>query len=347
MASYTFTHVSNANFTTRIELTNAGVGTVNWAAYFIRSSTAWTSWNINTVTNRPSFSFALGGVGFSGFYTYDFRLASAGLEKLMGSGSISVPAGSTLSLTGTNDPKGSMGIATASGTFTTQAAPPPPTPVWSTGTTLTNAVRGTAYSATVTASPVTSYSVVGQSADTRGLSASGNIISGTPTSNGTVTFTIRANNSGSTADRTFSILIDPPAPVFSDQTITTPWIKTRNFSTATDRTVAASDAASYSIVASGSGLNPTGWLSINGSGQLSGLPTTQGVYTFRVRATNSIFQSTDSNIITLTVNPPGNRVTDPGSTLDLTVGKRFDGVNWIDISTFKRFDGTNWVDVVN
>ena len=210
MSSYTFTHVSNSVFTTRIELSNAAVGTVNWAVYFVRSTTSWTSFNLNVPPNAsaPIFSFALGSAGFSGNYTYDFR--NPGLERLIGSGSISVTPGSTLSLSGTNDPKGSMGIATASGSFTTTAWP---TPSWTTGTTLTAATRNRSVSRTVSASPVTSYSLVSSSGATGlSLNTGTGVISGTPTTVGTASLTVRAFNNSSSADRTFTMVINPTPP---------------------------------------------------------------------------------------------------------------------------------------
>jgi hypothetical protein len=77
----------------------------------------------------------------------------------------------------------------------------------------------------------------------------------------------------------------PPAPVFSDTTITSNWFVGQNYNTATDRTVAASDTTSYSIVASSPSINTfPSWLSINSSGQLSGTPTASGTYTFRISA---------------------------------------------------------------
>jgi hypothetical protein len=138
----------------------------------------------------------------------------------------------------------------------------------------------------------------------------------------------------------------PPAPSFTDQTITTTWIKTRNFSGAPDRTVAANNTTSYAIKYSSSGLNPTSWLTINSSGELSGVPAATGVYTFVITATGS-GGSLDSNLQTLTINPPGNRRNDTNFDSDLIVAKRYDGAQWVNLSTFKRFDGANWVDITN
>ena len=88
-----------------------------------------------------------------------------------------------------------------------------PPPVWSTTSPLPTATVGTSYSTTVTASPVTSYSLVSSSGQTAGLTVSGNTISGTPTTAGVARFTIRANNSGLTQDRTFDIPINPTSGV--------------------------------------------------------------------------------------------------------------------------------------
>jgi hypothetical protein len=336
MADYVFTHASNTAFTTRVTLTNAGVGVVNWSATFIRSSTIWKSFNVNTSTNRPEFSFALGGVGFSGFYTYDFRDGSGqGLERAMGSGSISVPSGSTLTLTGTNDPKGSMGIATvpAGQTFTTQSAPPPATPVWSTATALAAATRGTAYSRTVVASPVTSYSLVSQSGGTGTYSvSSGGVISGTPSAVGTANVTVRANNSGSTADRTFTFTVNPALPVFTDSAVASPTIRGNAYSNG----VTATEAASYSVF---SGSLPAG-ISLNtSSGAITGTPTTVGTSTFVIRATN-VTGSTNTPSRTIVVNPRTPVFSDSSVNSSARVGTPYsDAVAASEVDSYSIFSG--------
>jgi uncharacterized repeat protein (TIGR02543 family) len=134
------------------------------------------------------------------------------------------------------------------------------------------------------------------------------------------------------------------APTFSDSSITTTALLAKNISTNADRTVTASPVSSYSIVYSGSGLNPTSWLTINSSGQLSGVPPQIGTYTFLIRATNAGI-NTDTSTITLTVLPPGDRMTGSDTSTSLSIAKRYDGTNWIDLSVMKRFDGTNWIDI--
>jgi len=265
-------------------------------------------------------------------------------------GTFDVTPGTTYSFSGFSQAFSTIQRANISGSFTT-AAGLPPAPVWQTGTTLAGAVRGSTYSATVVASPATSYQLVSFGGNSAGLNFTNGVIGGTPTSTGTATVTVRAVNTSAggsrTTDRTFSISIVPPPPSFSDQSITTTWIKTRNFSAAPNRTVSASDTTSYSIVTSGTGLSPTAWLTINSSGQLSGIPAAVGVYTFRVRASGG-GGATNSSQITLTINPPGNRSAGTGVPIDLTNAKRFNGTNWnTNISIFKRFDGSSWVDITN
>jgi uncharacterized repeat protein (TIGR02543 family) len=140
-------------------------------------------------------------------------------------------------------------------------------------------------------------------------------------------------------------------PVFSDQTITTTAYLNKDVNTLLDNKVTASPVGSYSIVYSGSGLDPSSWLSIakesgTNNGILSGKPTQIGVYTFKVRAASSGGGSTDSGLITLTVYPVGKRSLDSSMT-SLTIAKRFDGSNWVDMKVMRRFDGQSWKDISN
>lgn len=140
-------------------------------------------------------------------------------------------------------------------------------------------------------------------------------------------------------------------PVFSDQAITTTAILNKDINTNIDYSVDASPVTSYSIIYSGTGLDPTSWLSISkdsGStvGNLSGKPTQIGTYTFIVRATNTGGGDTDSSLITLTVLPAGKRFT--GSTASqLSVAKRFDGNSWVNLKIMRRYDGSTWHDIGN
>lgn len=140
-------------------------------------------------------------------------------------------------------------------------------------------------------------------------------------------------------------------PVFSDQNITTTAVLNKDINTNIDYTVAASPVTSFSIVYSGSGLDPSSWLTISkesgtNNGILAGKPSQVGTYTFVVRASNSGGGDTDSSLITLVVSPAGRRVTSSG-TSQLSVAKRFDGTAWVNLKIMRRFDGTAWQNIGN
>ena len=75
--TYNFTHASNSNFTTRVVLTDGALGQVNYNITFRRSSTAWTSFNLNTgTTTRPYLNMNILGNNIQRAWTYDFRNTS-------------------------------------------------------------------------------------------------------------------------------------------------------------------------------------------------------------------------------------------------------------------------------
>ena len=140
-------------------------------------------------------------------------------------------------------------------------------------------------------------------------------------------------------------------PVFSDQQITTTATLNKDINTNIDYTVSAAPVTSFSIVYSGTGLDPSSWLTISkesgtNNGILAGKPAQIGTYTFIVRATNSGGGDTDSSLITLIVNPAGKRLSDTGMTR-LSLAKRFDGTAWVSLKIMRRFDGTAWQDIGN
>ena len=296
--------------------------------------------------NALFYDFSTGGGPQAGpiQFIYDFR--PDGLQAItLASGSFTATSSS---FTATARVQSASLSGNASVDQVINATITPPNPTWQTGSTLPVATRNTFYSRSVTASPVTSYSLISQSENTRGLSFSGNTISGTPTSVGVVTFTVRANNNGSTSDRTFSVTINPALPVFSDASINN--LATRNV--AYSDSVSASETESYSVrnsantaagnLPEGLTLTTTG----AGAGTISGTPTTIGITSFRIRATN-VTGSTDTEILTIDVrNNLGKRQTSSGFQ-NIETSRRFDGTTWIQTTVSKRFDGTNWVDVSN
>jgi hypothetical protein len=312
------------------------------------------SWSWTVTDGNPTF----GGYGFSGAYlsvtvagnvvenvsnqSYDFG-GSTGSNTIVtnayfprtgrsNSGFIGLPPGDHL-VSGTFYTTGNVGTATVSFSVNVPAPPPPPTPSWSTGTSLSAATRGTAYSATVVASPVTSYSLVSQSGGTGTYSvSSGGVISGTPSAVGTASVTVRANNSGSTADRTFTFTVNPALPIFSDSTVNS----SARVGIAYSDGVAASETASYSVF---SGDLPGG-LNLNTStGVITGTPTTPGTFTFVLRATN-VTGSTNTETLTITVISAA-RVWN-GTAFVPGLVNVWSGTAFIS-GIIKVWDGTNWV----
>jgi hypothetical protein len=335
-ASYTFTHASNAVFTTQIDLQDAATGVVNYQVYFKRSSTSWTSYNLFVPPNNaPYFSFALGAAGFSGYYTYDFRTGGSGnMSKLIGSGSISVPSGSTLSLSGSNDPKGSMGAASASGTFTTAAAPTP-APSFSTQNAPTPVIRGVAYTGQFTASNTSSYAQTGTLPPGLSFNTSSGALTGTPNTVGSYGFTITANGPGGSANVSKTVVVNPPTPVFSDSSV----LNSINLSTAYSDGVAASDTTTYSVF---SGALPTS-LSLNTStGAITGTPTVAGVFIFVIRATN-VTGSADTGALTITVGGSRPKVWDGTAFVPGTI-KVWNSTAFVS-GTIKVWNGTTFVPI--
>jgi uncharacterized repeat protein (TIGR02543 family) len=131
-------------------------------------------------------------------------------------------------------------------------------------------------------------------------------------------------SSSSTAVTYYAVWVQTD-PVFSNSGITTTGTLGRNINTNADFTVAASPVTGYSIVYSGTGLNPTSWLSINSAGQLSGIPPAIGTYTFKIRATYNSY-NTDTAEISFVVSPPGFRMTGSSTRTRLASAKRFIGI---------------------
>lgn len=162
---------------------------------------------------------------------------------------------------------------------TTQATTPAGLPVF-TDTTLANGTQGVFYSDGVSATNATSFSLVSGSLPS-GLSLSSNngSITGTPSVNGFFAFTVSANNSFGSTTANVSLTVNPPAPVFTDQTLQSPAFLGAFYSDG----VNASNATAYNITA---GSLPNG-LSLNTStGSVTGTPTTEQTSNFTIQASN-------------------------------------------------------------
>jgi hypothetical protein len=282
--------------------------------------------------------------GESGSWNYLFPAAQTNSQSVYGGFTRYVPYsyGSSTTLTVSVSGSGSSFLTstTVSVTVPLFSAPVPTTPVWSTGTTLSTATVGVEYSATVTAAPVTSYSLTGFSGQTGGLNYSENTISGTPTTTGTASFTFRANNGTAFADRTFSIPINPPPAVWS----TTSFTEDVRVGTPYTKTVTATGirtTSPYALVG-GSTVLPAGLTLNTSTGVIAGNPTAGASQTFNftVNAFNSAGVAKASETFTL------NRRQPLPVWLDETLGRPRVDVAYSDQVTATNAAATNAYSVV-
>jgi hypothetical protein len=151
-----------------------------------------------------------------------------------------------------------------------------------TTTTLPNGSLGTPYNQTLTATgttPITWSQTGGDLPNGLTLSTNG-VISGTPTTAGTFSFTAKATNSAGSNSKTLSITIAIP-PV-----ITTNDLPSGTTGTSYNQTLAVTGTTPITWSVS-SGSLPNGLTLSASSGVISGNPTTAGTFNFTVKATNS------------------------------------------------------------
>ncbi|MDH6137495.1 hypothetical protein P3T37_006928 [Kitasatospora sp. MAA4] len=142
------------------------------------------------------------------------------------------------------------------------------------------------------------------------ISASG-LISGTPTTAGTASVTVKATDgTGASGQASFTWTINPSGGTES-VSVTNPGNQTSTAGTALSLQVSGSDSASKPLSYSATGL-PTG-LSISASGLISGTPT--GAGTSSVTVTASSGTASGSASFTWTVNPSGGGCSSPGQKL--------------------------------
>jgi hypothetical protein len=210
------------------------------------------------------------------------------------------------------------GTATSGGLMITVTAP---APVFTAVTPTTPAPIGTAYTYTFAASNTTSFVVYSGTLPTGLTLASGGVLSGTPSTAATSTFTVRATGPGGTSTSGTLTIVStstaPAAPVFTSYA---PPAATSG--AAYSYQFAASNTPTSWAVASGS--VPTGLTFSTSTGLLSGTPTTAGTYTFTLSATNAGGTGTTGtlNIIT-TAAPVFTAKTPPAATTGQTYSYQF------------------------
>ena len=215
-------------------------------------------------------------------------------------------------------------------------------PVFSSQTAPTPVIRGTSYTGSqFTASNTSSYTQTGSLPPGLTFNTSTGALTGTPNTAGSYEFTITANGTfEGSPSVTKTVVVNPPAPVFSDDTVAT----TANVGNEYSDGVSASDAGygvtapttAYSLF---SGDLPTG-LNLNTStGAITGTPTEPGVFDFVIRATN-LTGSVDTDTLTITA-LSGGKVWN-GTAFVAGTTKVWDGTSFVS-STTKVWDGSEWV----
>ena len=165
---------------------------------------------------------------------------------------------------------------------------------------LANGTVGTAYSQTLAAGGSTPLTWTLSGSLPPGLSlSSGGVISGTPTSGGTFSFSVQAANSGGTNSKQFSLTV---AGTATPPSITSASVISGTVGTSYSQTLTANGSSplTWSIV---SGSLPSG-LSIGSStGIIGGTPASAGTFTFTVRATNAAGNNSKQFSLTVAAAP--------------------------------------------
>jgi hypothetical protein len=189
---------------------------------------------------------------------------------------------------------------TSSGVSVTVSNSSPP-PLNITTTSLPAATVATLYGQTLAATGGTTPYTWSLAAGTlpAGLSlSSGGVLSGTPTTAGTSSFTVRVTDSGSPAasdTQVLSLTINPPPPL----NITTTSLPAGTVGAPYSQTLAATGGIAPYTWSLSSGTLPPG-LGLSPGGVLGSSPTTAGSYTFTVQVTDNI-GGADTQTLSLTV----------------------------------------------
>lgn len=160
------------------------------------------------------------------------------------------------------------------------------------------------------------------------------------------TYYIGNNGAPMYSNQTYTAQWTQNAPTFQDQNITATLYLNQNIQDTADYSVSATNATSYAIQYISGGLNPTGWLAIDNSGNLSGATNVVGTYTFRIAATGG-GQTVYSNDKSIQVIYPGRKTNATLGQDQISTAKRYDGSSWQNITLMKRWNGSSWVDITN
>ncbi len=172
----------------------------------------------------------------------------------------------------------------------------------STASTLTPGKANVAYTQTLAATggtpPYSGWAITGGTAPSGLTLSSAGVLSGTPTTAGTYSFTVGVtDHAGTSASASFQLTISPGKLAIS----TTSPLAAGQVNVVYSQTLAATGGTPpYTAWTVASGTLPPG-LTVSSSGLLGGAPTTAGHYTFMVQVTDSA-SATASTAFQLTIN---------------------------------------------
>ena len=169
-------------------------------------------------------------------------------------------------------------------------------------TSLPNGVIGTPYTATIAAAngtPPYSFAITTGTAPAGLALSSAGILSGTPTTAATSTFTVTVTDStGQTAPASFTILVTKTA--LTPLTLGPATLPAAIVNTAYTTTLQAAGGTAPYTIAQTSGTLPSG-LTLTSAGVLSGTPAATGTYTFTAQLTDANAQTISTTFTLLVV----------------------------------------------
>jgi uncharacterized repeat protein (TIGR01451 family) len=265
-------------------------------------------------SGNPNSTFDLASGALPGGLSLDGNTGTlAGTPTTAGTFTFQVRAGNGVGSSAVTDPITIAVSAAAAAPVFTASSPSP------------NTVVGSQYEYTFAASgnPQPTFTLAsGALPSGLALAGSGGV-TGTPTQAGTYTFTVQAANSQGTATTdqlTITVDARPAPPVFTESSPPSTATIGSPFSYAF--AASGNPAPSYAVTADSS--LPPGISLNSATGELSGTPTSAGVFSFTVQASNGIDPAA-TQAVTVTVSqataPPAFTASDPPSTA--TVGDSY------------------------
>jgi len=232
----------------------------------------------------------------------------AGISLNAGSGVISGTPTAAGTFNFTVQASNSAGSVTKAFTVTVNSAPS-----ITTSSPMTSGTLGVAYSLTLSATgtgPITWSVIAGSLPAGLALNAASGVISGTPTVNGTSTFTIQALNGAGSNSKQFGLTIGSVPAITSTSPLTVGVVGTAY---SLPLTITGATPITFSVI---TGALPNGLSLHTNTGLISGTPTLSGSFTFTVQALNAYGNTTKPFALSVDpapAPPPPPPVTPPDS----------------------------------